>query len=253
MLEISDLCAGYPGHPVLEHLGLKVPEGSFTAVVGPNGCGKSTLLKALVGILPYTGTVSFDGTPLSDLSDTQRARTLSFLPQSRSIPQLSVEKLVLHGRFPYLGYPRRYRAEDRQAANAALKAMGIEHFAHRDLAALSGGERQKTYLAMLLAQDTPVILMDEPTAALDICHKFEVLNIARDLARQGRTVVMVLHELELALQFADRIAVMDRGRVVKFGSPQETVATGILEDTFRIRIMPVETPDGVRYWMEPRL
>ena len=252
MLKITGLCAGYPGHPVLDHLDLTVPKGSFTAVVGPNGCGKSTLLKALVGILPYEGSVSFDGTLLLDLSDSQRAKTLSFLPQSRSVPQLSVEKLVLHGRFPYLGYPRRYRDEDRQAAKSALKALGLEAFAHRELGTLSGGERQKAYLAMLLAQDTPVILMDEPTAALDICHKFEVLKIAQRLAREGRTVIMVLHELELALQFADQVAVMDKGRIVSFGRPEETVQSGILEQTFRIRVMPVETPQGVRYWMEPR-
>lgn len=252
MFEIKELSAGYPGRNVLSQVNLTVPEGCFAAVVGPNGCGKSTLLKALVGILPYTGSATFRGTPLSELTDTRRAQTLSFLPQSRSVPQLSVEKLVLHGRFPYLGYPRRYREEDRRAAAEAMRRMGMEDFARRSLTALSGGERQKAYLAMLLAQDTPVILMDEPTAALDICHKFEVLSIAKDLAAEGRTVIMVLHELDLALQYAHRIAVMDQGRIVSFGTPEETVHSGILDRTFRIRVFPQETENGVRYWLEPR-
>lgn len=252
MLEIQNLSAGYPGRNVLSGLDFSIPEGSFTALVGPNGCGKSTLLKAIVGITPYDGTVIFRGAPLSALKDTQRAHTVSFLPQSRGVPQLSVEKLVLHGRFPYLGYPRKYREEDRRAAAAALKRLGMESFAQRSLTALSGGERQKAYLAMLLAQDTPVILMDEPTAALDICHKFEVLSIAKALAAEGRTVIMVLHELELALQYADRIAVMDQGRIVHTGTPEETVHCGILDRTFRIRVIPQETENSVRYWLEPR-
>lgn len=247
MLEISRLSAGYPGHPVLSNLNLSIHEGSFTAIVGPNGCGKSTLLKAMVGLLPYQGQVTFEDVSLRDLPSGQRAQKIAFLPQSRSVPHLTVEKLVLHGRFPYLSYPRRYREEDRLAAENAIQALGMEELAQRLLPTLSGGERQKAYLAMVLAQQTPVILLDEPTAALDICHKFEILALGAELARQGKTVVMVLHDLELALSYADHIVVMDQGQIAAQGSAEEIANSGILEKVFHIHITPVVTDQGKRY------
>lgn len=251
MLNISNLSAGYPGRQVLSNLNLTIPGGSFTAIVGPNGCGKSTLLKAIVGLLPYEGDISLEQVALRDLSANARAKKIAYLPQSRSVPQLSVEKLVLHGRFPYLSYPRRYREEDRLAAADALRALEIEDLAQRWLPALSGGERQKVYLAMALAQQTPVILMDEPTAALDICHKFQVLSLARSLASQGKTVILVLHDLDLALTYADHIVVMEQGHIAAQGTAEEIVNRGILEKVFHIHITKAETDSGVRYCFYP--
>lgn len=251
MLNISNLSAGYPGRQVLSNLNLTIPGGSFTAIVGPNGCGKSTLLKAIVGLLPYDGDISLEQVALRDLSANARAKKIAYLPQSRSVPQLSVEKLVLHGRFPYLSYPRRYRQEDRLAAADALRALEIEDLTQRWLPALSGGERQKVYLAMALAQQTPVILMDEPTAPLDICHKFQVLSLARSLARQGKTVILVLHDLDLALTYADHIVVMEQGHIAAQGTAEEIISRGILETVFHIHITKAETDSGVRYCFYP--
>ena len=251
MLEIRNLSAGYPGKQVLSELCLKVPAGSLTVVVGPNGCGKSTLLKAITGILPASGSVLLHGAQLQILPARERARKIAFLPQNRSVPELTAGKLVLHGRFPWLGYPRRYRQEDRQIAQAAMEQMGVEALADRDLTALSGGERQKVYIAMLLAQQTPVILMDEPTAFLDVAHKLELMHIARQLTRQGTTVVMVLHDLDLAMHYGDLVAVMEEGRVPMCAAPSEIYRSGILERIFRIRMGRTHTPDGFQYYFLP--
>lgn len=249
MLEITQLSAGYLGEYVLRELSLTVPEGSLTAIVGPNGCGKSTLLKAITGLLPCQGTVTFLGTALSRMDSRERAKTIAFLPQNRPIPEITAGKLVLHGRFPYLGSPRRYREADKKAAQEAMEQMGIAHLQQRYLPTLSGGERQKVYIAMLLAQGTPVVLMDEPTTYLDLAHKFEVMEIARQLTALGKAVVMVLHDLDLAMRYAHQIAVMQDGKIRICASPE--AVSGTLEQVFRIRMGRMDTPNGTQYYFLP--
>lgn len=251
MLEIRNLSAGYPGKEVLTGLNLSVPEGSLTVVAGPNGCGKSTALKAIMGILPSSGIVSLQGEDVRKLSSGERARKVALLPQNRSVPELTVGKLVLHGRFPWLGYPRHYREEDRRIARASLERLGIGDLEGRELRELSGGERQKVYLAMLLAQQTPLILMDEPTASLDIANKLELMALARDLTRQGKTVLMVLHDLELAMRYGDYVAIMEDGRICGSGTPEAVFHSGILEKVFRVRAEKLATPDGPQYYFLP--
>ena len=229
MLEIMNLSAGYSGREVLREFSLTLPEGSVTALVGPNGCGKSTLLKSLTGILPYRGMILFRGNNLADLSGKDRAKQIAFLPQSRPTPEIT-------SRFPYLSYPRRYGAADLQAAQDAMAQMNISHLAERTLSSLSGGERQKVYLAMLLAQGTPVIAMDEPTTYLDIVYKFDLMETVRDLAAEGKTLLVVLHDLDLAMNYAHQIAVMDNGAISHCGSPEEICASGVLERIFRVRM-----------------
>ena len=159
MLDIRNLSAGYPGNPVLRDISLSIPEGAVTVIVGPNGSGKSTLLKALAGILPASGSVRLEGLELLELSGRELAKKVAFLPQNRAVPEITVKNLVLHGRFPYLSYPRRYRPEDHKAAEAAMTKMGISDLADRSLATLSGGQRQKVYIAMALeCGDSLVIL-----------------------------------------------------------------------------------------------
>ena len=251
MLEIRKLSAGYPDRQILKDFSASIPSGSLTAVLGPNGCGKSTLLKAVTGILPAEGDIFFRETRLTAMSPAERAKQMAFLPQSRPLPRIPVEKLVLHGRFPHLGYPRRYREQDRAAAEQAMERLGIGGLRHREMQDLSGGERQKVYLAMLLAQDTPILLMDEPTTYLDIAHKFEMLDLSRQLAREGKTVVAVLHDLDLAMAWADRILLMEAGRAVFCGSPEEIYAGGYLEQVFHIRVDRTATDEGPRYIFRP--
>ena len=210
MVEIQHLSAGYPGHPVLTDISLTFPAGKVTVLAGPNGCGKSTLLRAIAGILPSNGEILLDGESVRALTSRQRARKIAFLPQNRTVPEITARRLVLHGRFPYLHYPRQYRQEDLAAADAALEALGISDLADRSLSSLSGGQRQKVYIAMALAQDTPVVLLDEPTAFLDIAHQLQLMELAKALAAKGKTVVLVLHDLTLALEHADSLVVMSR-------------------------------------------
>ena len=184
MLEARNLSAGYPGRAVLAGVSLAARPGRVLALLGPNGCGKSTLLRTMAGLLPpLGGEVLLDGR--RDYSPRQAAQRVAYLPQSRTAPNITVRRLVLHGRFPYLSYPRRYGREDYAAVDRALAAADALDLADRPLPELSGGQRQKAYLAMALAQETEAILMDEPTTFLDIRHQLEVLALLRQAADQG--------------------------------------------------------------------
>jgi len=248
MLEIRNLTAGYPGHPVLQDISLTFESGSVTVILGPNGCGKSTLLKALAGILPVSGHLSLNGLDLLALDRRERAKQLAFLPQNRSVPEITVKNLVLHGRFPYLSYPRRYRQEDVRMAEAAMEKMGITELADRELPSLSGGQRQKVYIAMALAQDTPVVLLDEPNSFLDISHQLQLMAQARSLAAEGKTVVLVLHDLSMAMECADSLAVLADGRCLYQGTPEEAFLSGALNSAFAVRVQRVQTQDGWKYY-----
>ena len=251
MVEIRNLSAGYPGKAVLENLCLEIPEGQLTVIAGPNGCGKSTLLKALAGILPSGGEICLAGESLAGLPPQQRSRRIAYLPQTRTVPEITAGRFVLHGRFPYLSYPRRYRAEDYRVAHSAMEQMKIAHLADRQLPTLSGGERQKVYIAMVLAQETQVVLMDEPTSYLDISHKFEVIRMAGELKGAGKTVIMVLHDLELALRYADRLVLMEAGKVREYAPPAEIVRSGTLEAVFGVHVGQTETDEGPQYYFLP--
>ena len=251
MLEIRNLDAGYPGKPVLKDISLDIPTGKITVILGPNGCGKSTLLKALCGILDLSGgRILLEGEELTGLPPKLLARKVAYLAQNRQIPDITVRRLVLHGRFPYLSYPRHYRPEDHAAAQAAMDQMGISALAETPLNRLSGGQRQKVYIAMALAQNTPVILLDEPTTYLDVAHQMQMMDQARALSAQGKTVVMVIHDLSHALRTADRIVLMDAGRVAAQGTPEEVYASGRLDAVFGIKLNRVRTGTGWHYYCE---
>lgn len=248
MLEIQNLSAGYPGNPVLRDISLTIADCSVTIIVGPNGCGKSTLLKALAGILPADGCAVLDGQQLLTLPPRDLAQKIAFLPQNRPVPEISVKNLVLHGRFPYLSYPRRYRQEDQKIAQAAMEKMGVAKLADRSLTSLSGGQRQKVYIAMALAQDTPVVLLDEPNSFLDIAHQLQLMSQAKGLAAEGKTVVLVLHDLPLALEHADSLAVFSEGKCLFQGSPELAFLSGCLDRAFGVKVHRVQTPEGWKYY-----
>lgn len=248
MLEIRNLTAGYPGNEVLSGISLSVPAGKVTVIIGPNGCGKSTLLKAVAGILPCSGSILLDGQELTELSGKLRARKVAFLPQNRQVPEITVEKLVLHGRFPYLSYPRQYRKEDHAAAAQAIRRMGLEEMAGRSLTELSGGQRQKAYIAMALAQDTPVVLLDEPNTYLDIAHQMQLMTHARLLAREGKTVVLVLHDLRMALEQGEHLVLIREGRALFQGTGEALFGEDLLQRTFGVSLHRIRTPQGWRYY-----
>lgn len=248
MLEIKELYGGYGAKTVLQGITMTAHAGEITVILGPNGCGKSTLLKTVCGILPATaGQVQLDGEQVLGLPANQIAQKIAYLAQNRQIPDITVGRLVLHGRFPYLSYPRRYRQEDYRTAQQVMEQMGISDLAQQPLGQLSGGQQQKAYIAMALAQDTSVILLDEPTTFLDVSHQMQLLRQARDLAQAGKHVIMILHDLPHALECADRVVLMDSGRVVIEGTAQQVYASGALEQVFGVRFSRVEIDGKWRY------
>lgn len=249
MMELRQLRAGYGEHMVLDGVDLALRPGEVLALLGPNGSGKSTLIRAALGLLPLAGgQVLIDGTDTAALSPRQRAQKAAYLPQTRPVPNITALRMVLHGRFPHLTYPRRFRQEDYAAAMAALEQADAACLARRPMPELSGGQRQRVYLAMALAQDAPTLFLDEPTAFLDVSHQLEVGRLAGQLARQGKAVVLVLHDLPLALSTADRLAVLKGGRLLAVDGPEALCADGILNSVFGIELGRVMTDRGWRYY-----
>lgn len=249
MIQLKNLRTGYPGRPVLEGIDLEFRPGEVLVILGPNGCGKSTLLKTVNGLLPRSGgEVLLNGIPIDRLSAKEIARTVTYLPQSRTVPSITAGRMVLHGRFPYLSYPRRYSREDYEMVRRALEWVGGGELASRPLTKLSGGQRQKVYLAMALAQDTQTVLMDEPTTYLDVSCQMEVMELVLRLAGEGRAVVMVLHDLTLALRCAHRAALLSGGRICQVGSPEELYESCVLERIMGVSLGRVKTEEGWRYY-----
>ena len=253
MVELQQLSVGYGSEPVLRDLNLTVTPGLVLVLAGPNGSGKSTLLKAMAGLLPVSGgEIRFDGQAIGAFSNKTLARTVAYLPQNRTVPEITALQLVLHGRFPYLSYPRRYGARDLDIARKALARMGVSDLENRELSTLSGGQQQKVYIAMALAQDTPVVLLDEPTTFLDIAHQLQLMEQARLLADEGKAVVLVLHDLILALETADRLAILNRGSLKAWGDPQAVFQSGCLDEVFGVGVRRFDGPDGPHYYYERR-
>ena len=249
MIELNRLSAGYGGEDVIKGVSLAFRPGRVLALLGPNGCGKSTLLRTALGLNPKSGgAVLMDGAPIETLSPRERALRAAYLPQTRPAPSISAYRMVLHGRFPHLSYPRRYRREDYEAADRALDWADARDVAERRMDELSGGQRQKVYLAMALAQEAPTLLMDEPTTFLDVGRQLEVMAAARRLAREGRAVVMVLHDLPLALRGADDIALLAGGRLAAHGTAEEVYASGKIDQVFGVALRRVETESGWQYY-----
>ncbi len=251
MIELKKLSVGYRERQVLSGVELVFRPGEVTALAGPNGSGKSTLIRTVLGLQPELGgEILLEGRPVGAFVPKERARKMAYLAQFRTVPNITVKRMVLHGRFPYLGYPRRYRPEDYGMVEEAMKRAGVEQLAHRPLAELSGGQRQRVYLAMALAQDAPYLFFDEPTTYLDVGRQLEVMQTARELAREGKSVVLALHDLPLALRGAHRIVVLDEGRVQFAGPPEELYQSGVIPRVFGVNLGRVETEWGSRYYYE---
>lgn len=237
MLELKNLCAGYGRTEILHGVSLSFPKSKFISVIGPNGSGKSTLFKSAVGIIPaLSGDITADGESISTLSRRQLAEKTAYLSQGKNVPDMTVGQLVMHGRFPHLSYPRRYTEKDREIVFSALSKLGISSLADRPLSSLSGGMRQNAYIAMALAQDTDYILLDEPTAYLDIFHQLELMKTLKKLTSLGKGVAAVLHDLPLAFAFSDGIAVIKDGRAVATGTPSEIYSLPIIREVFGVEL-----------------
>ena len=242
-LQASSVTAGYGRRVVLDGVSLEVPAGRVTAVIGPNGCGKSTLLRVLTRLLaPTAGQVLLGGVPLTAIGSRQVARRLAVLPQNPVAPEgLTVADLAARGRQPHQPWYRRWSPGDEALAAAAMADTGVADLAERPLEELSGGQRQRAWLAMVLAQQTELLLLDEPTTHLDLAHAVEVLDLVVRLRRDtGRTVLLVLHDLTLAARYADVLVVMKDGAVHSQGAPASILTPALLRDVFGLdaRVFP---------------
>ncbi|MDH6464064.1 iron complex transport system ATP-binding protein [Micromonospora sp. A200] len=240
------LTLAYERRIVAEGLSVSVPDGSFTVVIGPNACGKSTLLRALARTLrPRAGTVLLDGRDIHALPSRAVARTLGLLPQSSVAPDgITVADLVARGRYPHQGLLRQWSREDERVVAESMAATGVAELADRPVDELSGGQRQRVWIAMALAQQTPLLLLDEPTTWLDVAHQIEVLDLcARLHEEQGRTLVAVLHDLHHAARYATHLIAMRDGRVVAEGDPREVVTAELVQEVFGLPCRIVEDPE----------
>ncbi len=222
---------------IVHGISLDIPEGKVTAIIGPNGCGKSTTLKALSRILPYKGSVSFKGQEMSTLSQREFAKCLAILTQSPQAPSdLTVNDLVEMGRFPHRGFLGRAGKDDKEHVEWALEQTGVKEMRYRLLNTLSGGERQRAWIAMALAQRPEVLLLDEPTTYLDICHQLEIMQLITRLNQElGLTVVMVVHDLNHAIMYADHVVVVKAGQLVTSGAPRDIITADLLAEVFKVK------------------
>ncbi len=242
-LEAQDLTLSYDERTVVEGLSVELPAGKVTVIVGANACGKSTLLRGLARLLkPAAGTVMLDGKDIHSLSTRAVARTLGLLPQTPVAPDgITVADLVGRGRYPHQGWFRQWKPEDDDAVASALQATDTLELIDRNVDELSGGQRQRVWIAMALAQQTDILLLDEPTTFLDVTHQIEVLDLITDLNRRaGTTVAIVLHDLNLAARYADHLIAMKGGRIVAEGTPAEVVTEANVDSIFglRSRVLP---------------
>ncbi|MEP1444565.1 MAG: ABC transporter ATP-binding protein [Paraglaciecola sp.] len=245
ILDIHDLTLGYGDNIILNQLFLRIPEGKVSVIIGPNGSGKSTLLKALSGaISPDSGQVNLHNKNISKLSPKARARSLSLLPQVNTAPDgITVRELVERGRYAYQTWYRQWHKDDQHAVDNALQYTDLSHQAERPMQELSGGQKQRAWLALVLAQNTPLLLLDEPTTYLDIGHQIEVLNVCQNLNKhQGRTIVMVLHDLNLAARYADFMIAMKDGNIIATGTPQDVVVSSIINKLFNLPNLIISDP-----------
>jgi len=246
MLKIEQLTVAYNSRMVLHEVSFNVASGEVVALVGPNGAGKSTLIRAVSGVVPLLhGDVRIDGGLLSRLSTMERARYLAVVPQARSLPPaFTVYESVLLGRTPHMGWLGRTGPHDHERVQYALDHTQMLPFAERYVGELSGGEQQRVLLARALAQDTPVLLLDEPTTHLDLRHRESLIRLIRDLAANKHlAVLMVLHDLNLAGLYADRVALLVEGRVRAIGAPSEVLTAAILSDVYGIPVHVIPHPD----------
>ncbi|WUH97889.1 ABC transporter ATP-binding protein [Spirillospora sp. NBC_00431] len=244
-LTAQDLTLGYGDRVVSTRLDLDVPDGSFTAVVGANACGKSTLLRAFARLLaPSSGHVAFDGRDVRGYRPKAIAREIAFLPQGVVAPEnIVVRQLVARGRYPHQTLLSTWSAADERAVAAAMDDAGVTELAERRVENLSGGQRQRVWIAMVLAQETPYLLLDEPTTFLDITHQYQLLALLARLRDDGRTIIAVLHDINQACRFADHLVAMRDGRIVAEGAPADIVDAGLIKEVFDLSC--VVAPDPV--------
>ncbi|MEO0561332.1 MAG: ABC transporter ATP-binding protein [Chloroflexota bacterium] len=245
MIDVNNLSLTYDGNTlIIDQLDLTIEKQSVTALVGPNGCGKSTLLRGISRLLkPKTGSVYLDGRKVHSMNAKELAREMGILPQSPSVPEgLTVHELVAQGRYPHQSWFQQWSGEDERIVQDALTTTTLTEFADRPVDTLSGGQRQRAWVAMALAQQTDVLLLDEPTTYLDMAYQVDVLDLLEDLNQDGRTIVMVLHDLNQAARYADHIVALCEGRIITQGAPRSVMTSETIQQVFGLQTQIIDDP-----------
>ena len=252
-LAARGVTVGYGGRAVIDELDVAIPPGVITTIIGPNGCGKSTLLKTLSRLLKQAaGAVVLDGEDIGRLRTRDVAKKLGLLPQAPVAPEgLTVADLVARGRHPHQSWLRQWSSDDADVVERALAMTGVSDLADRPVDALSGGQRQRVWISMTLAQGTDLLLLDEPTTYLDLAHALDVLDLVDDLHESGCTVVMVLHDLNLATRYSDNLVVMREGSILAQGHPRDVITAELLHEAFGLRARVIDDPVGDRPLIVP--
>ncbi|ALC31430.1 ABC transporter ATP-binding protein [Streptomyces sp. CFMR 7] len=252
-LAARGITVGYGGRAVIDGLDVEIPPGVVTTIIGPNGCGKSTLLRTLTRLLrPTDGTVVLDGEDIAKLRTRDVAKKLGLLPQAPVAPEgLTVGDLVARGRHPHQSWLRQWSSDDAGVVERALTMTGVADLADRPVDSLSGGQRQRVWISMTLAQGTDLLLLDEPTTYLDLAHAIDVLDLVDDLHESGCTVVMVLHDLNLATRYSDNLIVMRAGRILAQGHPRDVITAELLHEAFGLQATVIDDPVGDRPLIVP--
>jgi ABC-type cobalamin/Fe3+-siderophores transport system ATPase subunit len=244
-LSAKDITARYDQRVIFQNLSIAIPDQSFTVIIGPNACGKSTLLRTLSNLLkPAAGHVLLDGKMINAYKSKEAAKKLGLLPQSSTAPDgMTVANLVAHGRYPYQNLIQQWTAEDEHAVMTAMELTKTTELDNRFVDELSGGQRQRVWIAMVLAQQTPLLLLDEPTTYLDISHQIDLLELFTDLNERGNTLVAVLHDLNHAARYATHLIAMKAGKVIAQGKPSEIVTAELVEEVFGLKARIIEDPE----------
>lgn len=252
-LAARGVTVGYGGRAVIDDLDVSIPPGVVTTIIGPNGCGKSTLLRTLTRLLkPAKGTVVLDGEDIVKLRTRDVAKKLGLLPQAPVAPEgLTVGDLVARGRHPHQSWLRQWSSDDAGVVERALAMTGVADLADRPVDSLSGGQRQRVWISMTLAQGTDLLLLDEPTTYLDLAHAIDVLDLVDDLHESGCTVVMVLHDLNLATRYSDNLIVMRAGSILAQGHPRDVITAELLYEAFGLQAKVIDDPVGDRPLIVP--
>lgn len=245
MLKINDLSVSFNNYKALDNISVSFPDASIIGIIGKNGSGKSTMLKAIEKLVDYTGDIKFNDVDLNTISIKERAKLISYLPQNRTIPQISAKLMIEHGRFPYLPFSKTLKEQDKKIINDAIKKTGINNLLSKKLSEMSGGELQKVYITSTIVQETEVILLDEPTNHLDLESQIEVLNILKELKKDKRTVIVVLHDLLQAFTYCDKIIVLDEHKIILEGSPEKLASSKTLKQIFKYKLVKEENPKAI--------
>ena len=247
MISLSDVSVHYGDQPVVQNISFDIRQGKVMVLIGPNGSGKTTIIRGITGSVKLSGgQIKYDGKNLADLSETERAKYLSVVPQNSLLPDgFSVYETVAMGRTPYLGLLGKLSEEDRRRVDEAIRETAIFDLRKKDVRSLSGGEQQRVILARALAQDTPVMILDEPTTHLDLNHTIGILSLVRNLSREkGTAVLIVLHDLNLAARFADEIIILKQGNILAMGTPEEVLTENNLTTVYHVPMI-VFRHDGI--------